>query len=179
MSTQTKRREQGEDAVRLRPETEQRVMELLKRYPVAEAALIPVLHLVQDELDWLPVAALDRVAELLSLPRVRVYGVVSFYSMFRREKAGRFRLEICTNLSCSLMGATHLSEHLCQKLGLRPGQTTADGLFTVEEVECLGACGCAPVMLVNGEFHENLDPDKLDALLDALRVEAKEGAHHG
>ena len=150
-------------------ETEQAIAELLTHYPLAEAALLPVLHKVQDELGWLPLAAMDWVAERLALPRTRVYSVASFYTMFLREPPGRHRLEICTNLSCSLMGAEHLRNHLCQRLGIKPGQTTPDGEITLTEVECLGSCGTAPVMIVDDEYHESLTPDKIDALLDGLK----------
>jgi len=153
-----------------KPETVRAVEELIKRYPLKEAALIPALHKVQDEVGWMPVEAMNWVADKLELPRVRVYGVTSYYTMFRRKPAGRNRIEICTNLSCSLMGAEHLRDYLCEKLGIKPGETTKDGLVTLTEVECLGSCGTAPVMLVNDEFHENLDPEKVDAILEKLKA---------
>lgn len=160
----------------LKPDTVKAIDELIRRYPVREAALIPALHLVQDDLGWMPVGAMDWVAEKLGLPRVRVYGVTSYYTMFRREKPGRHRLEICTNLSCSLMGAEHLRDHLCRKLGIQPGQTSADGRITLEEVECLGSCGTAPVMMVDGEYHENLTPQKVDTILADLELRDRGGA---
>ena len=160
---------------KLRPQTLQKVDTLITRYPEPEAALIPVLHAVQDDLGYLPSAAIEWVAERLQLPHARVMGVVSFYSMLRTAPPGAIRLELCTNLSCSLMGAEHLREHLCRKLGIRPGETTADGRFTLSEVECLGSCGTAPVMLVNDEFHENLDPARIDTLIDELRRQPPRG----
>lgn len=156
------------------PETSTQIEQLVARYPVREAALIPVLHLVQEQLGWLPVAALDWVADYLQLPRTRVYGVTSFYSMFRRKPAGRHRLEICTNVSCSLLGAEHLRDYLSRKLGIRPGETTADGRITLNEVECLGSCGTAPVMLVDDEYHEQLTPQKVDEILARLESADKE-----
>jgi NADH-quinone oxidoreductase subunit E len=161
-------------AISLKPETEKAIDELVTHYPLPEAALLPVLHRVQDDMGWLPVEAMDWVADRLSLPRVRVYGVTSFYTMFRRKKLGRHRLEICTNLSCSLMGAEHLRDFLVKKLGIQPGETTPDGRITLLEVECLGSCGTAPVMLVDDEFHENLDPDKVDRILGDLHTRDKE-----
>lgn len=158
----------------VKPETEQAIDELLNRYPNKEAALIPVLHKVQDDLGWLPVQAMDWVADRLELPRVRVYGVTSYYTMFRRKPLGRHRLEICTNLSCGLMGAEHLRDTLCRKLGIQPGETTADGRITLQEVECLGSCGTAPVMLVDDAYHENLDPKKIDEILSDLAVRDKQ-----
>ena len=163
-----------EHNVSVKPETEKAIDELLQRYPVKEAALIPALHMVQDDVGWMPVEAMDWVADRLDLPRARVYGVTSFYTMFRREQTGRHRIEICTNLSCSLMGAEHLRDHLCKKLGIEPGQTTADGRFTVSEVECLGSCGTAPVMMVDDEYFENLDPDKVDKIIAGLDARDRE-----
>jgi NADH-quinone oxidoreductase E subunit len=154
----------------VKPETEKAIDELVSHYPVKEAALLPALHKVQDDFGWLPVEAMDWVADRLELPHARVYGVTSFYTMFRRKKLGRHRLEICTNLSCSLMGAEHLRDHLCSKLGIKPGQTTSDGRITLSEVECLGSCGTAPVMLVDDEFFENLDPEKVDQILKDLEA---------
>ena len=159
----------GAGQVKLRQKTIDGIEALIARYPAEEAALIPVLHAVQDDLGYISVAAMEWVADRLKLPYARVSGVVSFYTMLRTAPLGRHRLDICTNLSCSLMGAEHLRDHLCQKLGIKPGETTADGLFTVTEAECLGSCGTAPVMLVNDEFHENLDPAKIDALIEDLR----------
>lgn len=155
----------------IRPETDKFISELIKRYPVSEAALIPALHRVQDDLGWLSTQAMDWIANRLSIPKVRVYGVVSFYTMFRRSKPGRHRLEICTNLSCSLLGGEHLREYLCNKLGIRPGQTTPDNRITLMEVECLGSCGTAPVMLVDDVFHENLTPESVDRILAKFRSE--------
>jgi NADH-quinone oxidoreductase E subunit len=115
---------------------------------------------------------MDLIAELLGLPRIRVYRVASFYTMYQRRQVGRYLLQVCTNISCSLLGADHLLHHLQEKLGIRTGETTPDGLFTLLEVECLGACGNAPAMMVNDEYYEDLTADKIDALLGQLRREA-------
>jgi NADH-quinone oxidoreductase subunit E len=152
-----------------KPETVRAIEELITHYPQKEAALIPAMHIVQDELDWMPIEALDWVADKLELPRVRVYGVASFYTMFRRKPLGRLRIEVCTNLSCSLMGGTHVRDYLCKRLNIKPGETTPDGMVTLTEVECLGSCGTAPVMLVNDEFYENLTPEDIDKLLDRIQ----------
>ena len=154
------------------PDTARAIDELIERYPVKEAALIPAMHLLQNEFKWLPIEAMDWIADRLELPRTRVYGVASFYTMFRRQPQGKVRLEVCTNLSCSLMGATHVLDYLCAKLGIKPGETTEDGLVTLTEVECLGSCGTAPVMLVNDKFYENLTPRKIDALLERIQSNA-------
>jgi NADH-quinone oxidoreductase subunit E len=165
-----------ESKVKIKPETEKAIEELIGHYPVAEAALIPALHKVQDDLGWMPVEAMDWVADKLGLPRVRVYGVTSYYTMFRREQPGKHRLEICTNLSCSLMGAEHLRDYLEKKLGISAGETTADGRITLEEVECLGSCGTAPVMMIDDEYHENLTPEKVDTILSDLELRDKGGS---
>jgi len=162
--------------VKIKPETEKAIDDLIGRYPVAEAALIPALHEVQDDLGWMPVWAMDWVADKLGLPRVRVYGVTSYYTMFRRKRPGKHRLEICTNVSCCLMGAEHLRDYLCKKLGIESGGTTADGRITLEEVECLGSCGTAPVMMVDDEYHENLTPEKVDTILSDLELRDKGGS---
>lgn len=169
----------SEQKVSLQAATTAAIDEIVTRYPVKEAALLPVLHRVQDDLGWLPLAAMDWVAERLELPKVRVYGVTSFYTMFRRRQLGRHRLEICTNVSCSLMGAEHLRDYLSSKLGIKPGQTTADGRISLIEVECLGSCGTAPVMLVDDEYHENLDPEKIDKILADLEARDKERGNNG
>jgi NADH-quinone oxidoreductase E subunit len=155
------------------PDTARAIDEIIERYPVKEAALIPAMHLLQNEFKWLPIEAMDWIADRLELPRVRVYGVASFYTMFRRQPQGKARLEICTNLSCSLMGATHIRDYLCRKLGIAPGETTPDGKVTLIEVECLGSCGTAPVMLVNEKFYENLNPTKIEALLERIESNAR------
>ena len=166
-------------AVKISLETVKAIDELITRYPTREAALIPALHQVQDDVGWMPVEAMDWVATKLALPKVRVYGVASYYTMFLRKKPGRHQLEICTNLSCSLMGAEHLRSYLEKKLGIRAGTTSTDGRFTLTEVECLGACGFAPVMIVDGQYHENLDPKKVDEILATIDKPDKESGSHG
>lgn len=153
-----------------KPETIKEIDELISHYPVKEAALIPAMHMLQDDIKWMPLEAMDWIAEKLEIPKVRVYGVASFYTMFRRKPEGRLRLEVCTNLSCSLMGGTHVRDYLCKKLGVKPGETTKDGMVTLTEVECLGSCGTAPVMLVNDKFYESLTPQKIDALLKRIQT---------
>ena len=179
MSESTPKDAGGMEPISISEDTKRVVDSLVERYPVAEAALLPVLHKVQDELGWLPVSAMDWVADRLNVPRVRVYGVTSFYTMFRRRKTGKHRIEICTNVSCSLMGAEHLRDYLCRKLGIQPGETTADGRITLTEVECLGSCGTAPVMLVDDVFHEELTPEKVDRVLEELEKQDSEAGGDG
>ncbi len=159
--------------LKLRAETVKAVEALIPKYPNKEGALIPAMHILQDELKWLPVEAMDWIADKLEMPRPRVYGVASFYTMFRRQPQGKVRLEICTNISCSLLGATHIRDYLCERLGIKPGETTKDGKITLTEVECLGSCGTAPVMLVNDKYYENLNPKKIEALLERIESSSK------
>ena len=148
------------------------LQDILARYPTKESALLPVLHLAQKEFGYFTMDQMDAVANLLDLPKVRVYRVVSFYTMCQRRQVGQYLVQVCTNISCSLLGAERLLGHLQSKLGIKAGETTADGLFTLCEVECLGACGSAPVMMINDEYYENLTPDKAYAILDRLKRDA-------
>lgn len=162
-------------ALELSAEQKQRLAALVGRYPNRAAACLPALHLVQEVHGAVDVEAVELVASALEMPIGRVQEVATFYTMYHRKPVGRYHLEICTNLSCSLLGAEHLRDALSKELGIRPGQTTRDGMFTLEEVECLASCGTAPVMQVNGEFHENLTPESLRALLGDLRKRAEGG----
>ena len=151
-------------------ETARREFErLLTRYPTREAAILPTLHLLQREHGRISDEGIQYVASLLGFPSARIEGVATFYTMYNRRPVGKYHLQVCRNLSCSLMGAEHLIGYLSQKLGVKPGETTADGTFTLTTVECLGSCGTAPVMQVNDDYHENLSEDAIDALLDRLR----------
>ena len=144
------------------------VAEALSRYPVKRSAVMPVLWIAQREWGWLPPAAMRLVAESVGLPESEVFGIASFYTMFNLKPVGRHYLQVCMTLSCSLMGADRLFRHLEKKLGVRHGETTADGRFTLRRVECLAACGAGPCMQVGFDYHENLDEAKVDALLEAL-----------
>lgn len=139
------------------------------RYPQKPAALLPVLHLVQKELGAISPESERLVAELLGLKPIRVREAVTFYSMFLRRPAGRFHVQVCTNLSCAILGSPTLLALLQEELGLRPGETTQDGMFSLSTVECLGACEEAPCLFVNEERHGRLDREKLAALLDDLK----------
>jgi NADH-quinone oxidoreductase subunit E len=141
---------------------------LLTRYPDKEAVILPALHLAQKELGYVSDEAIVHIAQLLSTSPARIEGVATFYTMFNRAPVGKYHVQICRNISCSLMGAEHLIEHVSRKLGIPPGGTTADGKFTLTKVECLGSCGTAPVMQVNDDYHENLTEASVDAILDKL-----------
>ena len=149
------------------------VQELIARYPEGrqKSALIPVLHIAQAEFDgWLSAPVMDYVASLLKLQPIEVYEVASFYSMFNLKPVGKHKLTVCTNLPCQLQGATACAAHAKQKLGIEFGETTADGLFTLKEGECFGACGDAPVFTVNNhDVHVKVTAERFDALVDELK----------
>jgi NADH-quinone oxidoreductase subunit E len=149
--------------------TREKFERLLGRYPDREAAILPTLHLAQREFGYLSEEAIVYVASLLGFTPAHIEGVATFYTMYNRKPVGKYHVQICRNLSCSLMGAEHLIERVSEKLGVRPGETTSDGKFTLSTVECLGSCGTAPVMQVNDDYHENLNEESIDAILDSLR----------
>jgi NADH-quinone oxidoreductase E subunit len=150
-------------------ETRAKHERLLTRYPNREAAILPTLYLAQREFGHLSDEAIMYVADLLGFTPARIYGVATFYTMYNKKPVGKYHLQVCRNLSCSLMGAEHLIERVSEKLGVKPGETTADGRFTLSTVECLGSCGTAPVMQVNDDYYENLSEESIDAILDRLR----------
>ena len=143
---------------------------LLSRYPIKQNALIPILLLAQNENDgWLTEEWMQHVADICEVPLTHVEGVVTFYTMFRLKRPGKFHLQVCTCVPCCLVGGTELLEHTEKKLNIRAGHTTTDGEFSIEEMECLGACSFAPAIIVNEEYHEQVTPDKMDKLIDQLK----------
>ncbi len=138
------------------------------RYPKKEAALLPVLHLIQREKGWISPAEERFVANLLGIKPMKVREVVTFYTMILLKPLGRYHLQVCSNLTCSLLGAGTLIEYLKEKLGIGPGETTPDGKFTLSTVECLGACEQAPCLMVNFDYYGNLNKEKLDEILASL-----------
>lgn len=157
----------------LTPEIVATIQGYFPRYPNRRAVVLPALHTVSRLLGYVPQAAVIEIAELLGLAPAEVQDTLSFYGFFKQDAPlGRYRLWICRSVSCSILGGETLLDWLCAKLDVRPGGTTADGLFTVEYAECLGACDFAPALLVNETLHKNLTEEKLDALLAELRAEA-------
>ncbi len=142
---------------------------LLTRYPNREAVILPALHLAQREFGHVSDEAIKYVAGLVGVSAARVEGVATFYTMYNRKPVGKYHVQICRNISCSLLGAEHLIERVSKKLGIKPGQTTPDGKITLSQVECLGSCGTAPVMQVNDDYYENLTADSIERILDGLR----------
>ena len=156
-------------AFKLTEEFKARAAHICARYPRRDAALLPLLEELQKESGYVAEEAMDELAKYLEIPYARVKAVVTFYTMFNRAPAGKYHLQVCRNISCHMAGAPGLLASLKKKLAIEEGETTKDGLFTLSSVECLGACGSAPVMQVNEEYFENLTAEKLDALLDEMK----------
>ena len=152
--------------------TKQRFARELEKYPAdqKQSAVMACLAIVQQEQGWISPEAEAQVAEYLEMPAIAVREVTSFYNMYNQKPVGKYKLNVCTNLSCQLRGGKEAVEHLCKKLNVNVGETTADGLFTVQECECLGACADTPVMLVNDRnMCSFMGNDKLDQLIDGLK----------
>jgi len=142
---------------------------ILQRYPQRRAALLPTLWLAQREFGWLPLPVLEYVADLMELPLAWVTATASFYTMYWKQPPGRWHLQVCRNLPCALRGADDVRAAVEQRLGIRHGEKTADGRFSLEEVECLASCDTAPVLQVNNtEYHENLTVERALALIERL-----------
>ena len=156
-------------AVEFSPETLKEFQATVARYPKKEAAMLPVLYLAQREFGHLGPEAIDYVAKLMGQAPARVYGVVSFYTMYNMAPIGRHHIQVCRTLPCALRGAEEVTEFLKKKLGIECGQTTPDGRFTLSEVECLASCGTAPMMQVNDDYYENLTAEKIDQILEGMK----------
>ena len=150
--------------------------EILKRYPAGKqkSAVIPILHIAQAEFDgWLSPEVMDYVASVIGILPIEVYEVASFYSMFNLKPVGKCTLEVCRTSSCWLCGAEDIVKYIEKKLGIKEGQTTKDGMFTLKTVECLGSCGTAPMLQCGASYHENLTYAKVDQLIDKYRSEGR------
>jgi len=145
----------------------------LAKYPDKRSAVMPLLYIAQEEYGYITPEAMEEVAQIVGTDVTHIKGVVGFYTMYYDKPKGKYLLQICTDLPCALRGAEEFSQHVCQRLGIEPGETTPDGLFTVENVMCLAACDRAPVMQVNFHYVENLDLDKFNKLIEDLRREAE------
>jgi NADH-quinone oxidoreductase subunit E len=154
---------------RLTAENERRVRKLIALYPVRRSALIPVLHLLQGQDGYLTESGMEHVGELVGLTAAEVRGTASFYDMFHTEPVGRYVMAVCTNIACMLAGAYELVEHASRRLDVAPGGTTSDGMFTLEEAECLALCGNAPCVTANWRYFGDVDADRFDQLIDDLR----------
>jgi len=153
------------------PELEAKFAKMIQNYPPGrqKGALIPMLLFAQDEVGSMTPELIDEVSKRLKVKRVEIEEVIGYYTMLTREPRGKHHVQICTNVSCMLTGGEELYEHACKKLGIGNKQKTADGQFSLEEVECLGACSWAPAMMVDYNFHFNVTPEKLDGLIESLK----------
>ena len=148
---------------------EERFATMVTHYPTRRSVLVPMLLYIQDELGALTDEAIHEIAHRIDLSELEVRNVISYYSMLRTRKIGKYNFQICTNVSCLLRGAEDIFEHCKRKLGVGNKETTPDGLFTVEEVECIGACSWAPAMMLNYDFQENLTTGKIDELIEGIK----------
>ncbi len=156
-------------ALEFSPETLKKFTATVERYPKKEAAMLPVLYLAQQEFGHLGPEAIEYVAKLMEQAPARVQGVVSFYTMYNMKPIGRHHIQVCRTLPCALRGAEQVTGFIKHRLGIECGQTTADGRFTLSEVECLASCGTAPMMQVNDDYYENLTEEKLGEILQSLK----------
>lgn len=151
-------------------ETEGEIRALMTKFPDKLAATLPALYLAQAEMGFAGLEAMKEVARILEIPEGHVFGVATFYTMFHQKPVGKFHLQVCTNLCCALRGGAQLFERLCERVKVKPGEVSPDGMWSVEEVECLGSCGTGPCLQVNHEvYDEFLDEARLDAVIEACK----------
>ena len=155
------------------PEAKKQIPDILKRYPIKASALLPLLNLAQEEEGWVSEASMCEIAKLLDLTPPKVYEVVTFYTMLNLKPIGRFHLQACKSLMCALVGSDTLFGWIDQELGIKPGETTEDGMFTLSAVECLASCGTAPMMQVNDNYFERLTHEKVRQIFEDLRTTGK------
>jgi NADH-quinone oxidoreductase subunit E len=154
------------------PELAARFDKLVTLYPLRRSALIPMLLYAQDEIGYISPAVIAEVAARVGIQENDVLSVLSYYSLLRTKPAGKFNVQVCTNICCMLRGGNELFEHCSKRLGVGHKGVTADGVFSLEEVECIGACSWAPAVQINYDFHENLTPESMDKILDQYREKA-------
>ncbi len=164
---------------RFSEDNEKLARDIVARYPRPKSATIPLCHLAQEQDGHLTDDAMAHIAELVGVTPAEVLGTASFYEMFKREAVGRYVINVCTNISCLLMGGEELLEHAEKTLGITSGSTTSDGLFTLEDVECIAACTEAPACQVNYRYQHNVTPDDFDALIESLRAGRDDIPPHG
>jgi NADH-quinone oxidoreductase E subunit len=156
-------------ALEFSQETLKQFDEIVSRYPEQKSAVLPVLYMAQKEFGHLSQEAIEYVAKLMDIPAVRLYGIVTFYTMFNMKPVGRHHLQVCRTLPCALLGSERITNYLKKKLGINLGETTSDGKFTLSEVECLASCDTAPVMQINDDYYENLSEEKIDKVIENLK----------
>ncbi len=146
----------------------EKIETLKSRYPSPKALSLPCLWMAQYQEGHISLEAVETIGKLIDLPAMEIYRVATFYTMFNLEPVGKYHIQLCKTLSCALCGKAEMLNHLKNRLGLSPGESSGDGEFTLTQVECLGSCGTAPVMQINDRYYENLTPEKIDTILDSL-----------
>jgi len=158
----------GVEAATFSAQVEAEIDRHLAKYPVMRSAILPLMFIVQRERGYLDPPGVLYLANRLSLRVTDIWEVATFYSMINTSPVGKYHIQVCKTLSCNIRGAGKITEHCSNKLGIKPGETTADGRFTLSEVECLGSCGTAPMFQINFDYHEDLTPEKVDQILGSL-----------
>jgi NADH-quinone oxidoreductase subunit E len=175
MKTHTDTSNKYSEKFEFSPESLAKVNEFIAQYPDGKqkSAILAILHLVQEENGWLSINAMDQVAAILGIKPIEVYEVATFYTMFHIEPVGKYVWEVCRTGPCMLVGSDKIIEHIEKKLDIKVGETSADGLFTLKTVECMGACGYGPMFQCKGKNYEHLTTEKVDELIEQFRNEAK------
>ena len=158
----------GDEVATFSSEVEAEIDWHLAKYPVKRSAILPLMFIVQRERGYLDSLGVAYLAKRLSLRITDIWEVATFYSMLHTRPVGKYHIQICKTLSCKIMGEPKITDHICTRLGIKPGETTADGRFTLSLVECLGSCGTAPIFQIGFDYHENLTTEKVDQILDSL-----------
>lgn len=165
----------SQSPLKLQPATVARIDDVITHYPVKRSALLPLLHLIQEDFGWIPDEAMDWVAARLELQPINVYEVLTFYPMFRRQPIGRRHIKVCRTLSCALVGGYKVCEQFEQEFGCHRGEISADGEVTIDFVECLASCGTGPVVMIDDDLHEKVDAAKVKSLAGEIRANARKG----
>ena len=144
------------------------IAEIVKRYPKRRSAIMPALYLAQEKYGCIDETTYQAISQILDVPEIWVFELASFYTLYNRKEIGKYHLQLCTNVPCMLRGTYDLMEHLQSRLGIKNGETSKDGLFTLTAVECIGSCDVAPAMMINQSYHNNLSKEQLDKILEGL-----------
>jgi len=144
------------------------IAEIVKRYPKRRSAIMPALYLAQEKYGCIDETTYQAISQILDVPEIWVFELASFYTLYNRKEIGKYHLQLCTNVPCMLRGTYDLMEHLQSRLGIKNGETSKNGLFTLTAVECIGSCDVAPAMMINQSYHNNLSKEQLDKILDGL-----------
>jgi NADH-quinone oxidoreductase E subunit len=158
----------GDEIAAFSPVVEAEIERHLAKYPLKRSAILPLMFVVQRERGFLDPPGVAYLAKRLSLRITDIWEVATFYSMLHTKPIGKYHIQVCRTLSCKIMGSDKITKHCAEKFGIKPGETTADGRFSLSEVECLGSCGTAPMFQINFDYHENLTPEKVDQILGSL-----------